>query len=123
MERIKFNSWKEMYDYLLNDGDLYSPETETYVFGYNMYGSIAYYSLDEDEVRNLVNECGNDEYWSGYLGVGGWICDIGKDYEMLWEEEKQYDENDDNSAYWFCLENYEHEWYDTNDYAEKFKEA
>lgn len=118
MKPIKFNNWKEMYDKIVEEGcDLYSPSEELYVFGYNDSGSIAYYSIDNKEAKELSESAiVDDEYWGAYLGVGGYINDIGDDYEELWIQGKQYEEREDNHAFMFCKELYKFEWYDTEEY-------
>lgn len=123
MKPIKFNNGREMYDYLVKSpkGDLYSPSYGTYVFGYNDCGSIAYYSIDVNEAKDLANKCKEygEKYWNAFLGLGIYICDIGKDYEELWKmgTRMEYNPNEENNAYWFCEECYMYDdWYDTNDY-------
>ena len=118
MKPIKFNNWKEMYDKIVEEGcDLYSPSEELYVFGYNDSGSIAYYGIDNKEAIELSERAIVDnEYWGAHLGVGGYINDIGDDYEELWIQGKQYEEREDNDAFLFCNELYKLEWYDTREY-------
>lgn len=38
---MKFKTWEEMYRYLENEGDLYNPLLELYVFLYNEAGHYA----------------------------------------------------------------------------------
>ena len=120
MKPIKFNSWEEMYNaVVMDDIDLYSPEARMYVFHYNAYGSLAYYDVDENEAKELAEQAMDENYWGAYLGVGGYILDIGDDYEKLWEQNRHYEERDDNSACWFCKDYYNCTWYDTKDYTEE----
>lgn len=74
---MKFNSGKEMLDYILDGHDLYSSSTATYVFAYNDLGSIAVYGeIFEDEANELHWKANDsDEYWGAFLGIGGMIYD------------------------------------------------
>lgn len=72
MTDVKFNSAKEMYQYLCNVGnerDIWSPKNNLYIFAYNVYGSICTYdNIDENKAKELDAE---EEYWGAYLGWCG----------------------------------------------------
>ncbi len=109
--RMKFETASEMYQFLMYDADLYSPSLETYIFGYNDRGSIAYYSITKEEAKNLAEQVeGTDECWSGCLGPGGWIVDPEGD--------------EDPAPILEFLEDYlgADDWYDTRDYANVVEE-
>lgn len=75
---MKFETAHQMLDYINSNHDLYSPKAEIHVFNYNEAGSIATYSITIDEAKELSNEVkkGIDEqYWAGFLGIGGSIWD------------------------------------------------
>lgn len=75
-EAIKFDSAKDMFEYLLNDCDLYNLETGDYVFKYSESGSFAVYDLFIEEAEELEKKATEgSEYWGAYLGVGGVIYD------------------------------------------------
>lgn len=72
---MRFATTKEMMDALLKC-DLYSVESERYVFTYNDGGSICIYYIDKDEARKLAQMAHeDDEYWGAYLGTGGTVYD------------------------------------------------
>lgn len=93
-----FNSAQEMLDCIQKGTDLYNPKTETYVFVYSEAGSIAYYSIDNEEAKELQRKAEeNDEYWGAFLGPGGWIVDDpSSDF---------YNEGDETNLDW-CEERY-----------------
>ena len=110
---MRFNNGREMLDLLEKDIDLYSPEAETYVFRYNEAGSIAYYSLDKNEARELAVKAKEDgEYWGGLLGPGGYIVDS--------EEYEYYQEGDETPLDW-CNASIDVEWYSTDTYLKEVK--
>ena len=99
---MKFNSGKEMLDYIVDCSDLYSAEKDLYVFGYNNYGSIAVYNIYPNQamkLRDMSEESG--EYWGAFLGAGGSIYDDPR-YE-------NFEEGDYSNLDW-CNDNYEGEW-------------
>lgn len=73
---MKFDSAKQMLDYIQEGNDLYNPRLEVYVFVYSDAGSIAYYNISVDEAKELERRSREaDEYWGAFLGPGGWIVD------------------------------------------------
>lgn len=74
---MKFATAEQMLEFINDGNDLYSPKAEIYVFGYNDAGSIATYSISEEEAKRLSNrvKSGDEDYWSAFLGVGGEIWD------------------------------------------------
>lgn len=73
---MKFNTAKEMLDYINDNNDLYSRKAEKYVFNYNESGSICTYDIDEDEAKELAKKAKKTpEYWAAFLGTGGKIFD------------------------------------------------
>lgn len=106
---MRFKSGKEMLDVILSGTDLYSPEKETYVFLYNDAGSIAHYSIDKEKADELADKAKKyDDYWAGFLGVGGSIAD-----DPSYED---FEEGDYSNLDW-CNDMYDGEWIDTNDYG------
>lgn len=96
---MKFNSGKEMYDYLLDGNDLYEPQLGIYVFLYNDAGALCTYNLSKLQAAELNKEVReNGEYWGAYLGRGGKILD---------------DEPD--ASYRFCDLYYNRNWIDTEE--------
>ena len=80
---MKFNSAEGMYHYLCNNGDLYNPVNETYMFQYNEDGAICCYSISEDHAAELaVKSIEDGEYWGAYLGTGGYIYEAEKALEI-----------------------------------------
>ena len=80
---MKFNSGREMFDYINSDMDLYSPFEEIYVFKYTDNGSICTYTISNEHAKRLKKM---DGYWGGHLGWGGQIFD----------SEEWYKENKEN---------------------------
>lgn len=107
----KFNSGKEMLDYLQAGKDLYNPETDAYVFVYNEDKAIAYYSVSKEDAKKYAKiEADTGEYWDSNLGVGGYI------YEDQLSE--NYDKSKMSSRD-FCNEHFnEGVWVKTTDYLE-----
>ncbi len=108
-EPITFGSAEEMLHYIRNNGDLYCPGEELYVFHYNLDGAIAVYDIDEEEAKDLSAKSieSDGEYWGAFLGFGGRIYDVPDEH------------CDDDYAMEFCEDHYNLKWYDTNDYAHK----
>lgn len=80
---MKFNSAEGMYHYLCNNGDLYNPVKEVYMFQYNEDGAICCYSISEDHAAELaVKSIEDGEYWSAYLGIGGHIYEAEEALEI-----------------------------------------
>lgn len=70
---MRFESWQEMYDFVVAGHDLWSPEMGTYAFAYNDRGALATYNIDAQEASKLNESC--TEYWGAMLGPGGYILD------------------------------------------------
>lgn len=103
---MKFNSGKEMYDYLQNSGDLYCQEEEIYVFMYNEAGALCYYYVSKDEAKALSLQSKEmDDYWGAFLGTGGCILD---------EEELEYSIQ---PSFDFCNEQFDKDWVSTSEYC------
>lgn len=69
---IRFESAKEMFDFIRTGRDIYSSGLEKYIFLYAEYDSICEYSIDEQEAGELKATKG---CWSGHLGKGGRVYD------------------------------------------------
>ncbi len=69
---IRFESAKEMFDFIRTGRDIYSSKLEKYIFLYAEYDSICEYSIGEQEAEELKATKG---CWSGHLGKGGRIYD------------------------------------------------
>lgn len=69
---IRFESPKEMFDFIRTGRDIYSSGLEKYIFLYAEYDSICEYSIGEQEAEELKATKG---CWSGHLGKGGRIYD------------------------------------------------
>lgn len=111
----KFNSGKEMLDFLQTGKDLYNPETGAYVFVYNEDKAIAYYSVSKEDAKKYAKtEADTGEYWGSNLGVGGYI------YEDQLSE--NYDKSKMSSRD-FCDEHFdEGVWVKTTDYLDYLEE-
>lgn len=111
----KFNSGKEMLDFLQAGKDLYNPETGAYVFVYNEDKAIAYYSVSKEDAKKYAKiEADTGEYWGSNLGVGGYI------YEDQLSE--NYDKSKMSSRD-FCDEHFnEGVWVKTTDYLDYLEE-
>lgn len=98
---IVFSSGEDMYEKIrLNDYELYSENTELYVFPYNNRGAVAYYHIDKKRAIELEKAASEtDEYWGALLGPGGCICDAPDDEPVP-----------DCSALDFCNEHYQDGW-------------
>lgn len=74
---IKFKNGLEMLLKITEQNlDLYNRELELYVFGYNEYGSIAAYHIENQGASRLAKKAAaTHEYWSAFLGPGGAIYD------------------------------------------------
>ncbi len=123
MEFKKFKSGMEMYEYVHDGKDLYSKSLGTYIFDYNDAGALCIYSLDEDEIVELINKCleyddEGEEYWAGHLGWGGEILD---DFDYDDDEHRYSNDWELNKLYLrpsleFCEETFDVEdWLDTDD--------
>ena len=97
---MRFNSGREMLDYIMDVGDLYNSDSEQYVFLYNNYGAIAVYRLNVDEFRELYRRAEEDgEYVSAYLGFDGYIYDSE-------DNPNPYDRNETYSSLDWCNDHY-----------------
>lgn len=76
VNQLTFHNGAEMLE-ALQTGDLYSPLSEIYIFIYNDVGSLCSYDITLSEAETLENKCREQpgEYWSAFLGTGGWIYD------------------------------------------------
>ena len=54
---IRFASAKEMFEYLQDVGDLYSPDERIYVFNYSESGALAVYRIYFRGVRHILFSC------------------------------------------------------------------
>ena len=83
---MEFKSAEEMKKAVVEDIlDLYNPNTEEYVFCYSEEPEeIATYSLTPKEAQTLAEEAGEENYWGGLLGPGGWVLE-GEDMENYFE--------------------------------------
>lgn len=111
----KFNSGKEMLDFLQAGKDLYNPETDAYVFVYSEDKAIAYYRISKEDAKECAKiEADTGEYWGNNLGVGGYI------YEDQLSE--NYDKSKMSSRD-FCNEHFnEGVWVKTTDYLNYLEE-
>lgn len=96
---LKFKNGKEMYDYICEGNDIYSKSERTYAFVYNDAGAICTYTLDDEDVAELLEECKKHpgEYWGAFLGwKGSNILDDGEydndeyRYSEDWEKNRLY---------------------------------
>ena len=98
MEYKKFSSGKEMYDYICSGKDLYSKSLRTYVFVYNDAGALCLYTLELENVLELITlSKENNEYWGAFLGwKGSEVLDEAEfdneeyRYSDDWEKQKLY---------------------------------
>ena len=74
MRKVEFKSGAAMLDFL-SGADLYNIVTGEYVFRYNEEGSIAVYSFGMDKAISLAHQSQGKDYWSAFLGLGGYIYD------------------------------------------------
>lgn len=111
----KFNSGKEMLDFLQAGKDLYNPETGAYVFVYSEDKAIACYCVSKEYAYKYAKtEADTGEYWGSNLGVGGYI------YEDQLSE--NYDKSKMSSRD-FCDEHFdEGVWVKTTDYLDYLEE-
>lgn len=122
MNYKKFKNGDEMFGYITSGNDLYSKSAGVYVFVYNDADALCCYSLDSEEVAELLEEREKslfpDEYWEAFLGWGGEILDEWEynddehRYSEDWEKRKLYLQ----PSLDFCNEMFETEdWLDTDD--------
>lgn len=75
-EPITFDSAKDMFEYIMDNCDLYNLETGDYVFRYSEAGSFAVYGLALDAAEELEKRANEENlYWGAFLGIGGAIYD------------------------------------------------
>lgn len=103
---MKFVSWIQMYNFLQNEIEMYSPELERYIYLYNDAGAICTYIISKDEAKKLktLTKAKNLESWSCLLGPGGSILD-----------DENYDRDMQTDLYlWptydFCKKYFKYEW-------------
>ncbi|MBR2401261.1 MAG: hypothetical protein IKB01_00640 [Lachnospiraceae bacterium] len=121
---MKFQSEKEMYEYLCSGKDLYSKELGIYIFEYNDAHALCYYYLRPSEVVSLLKKREEtNEYWGAYLGIGGYILDD-PEYD---DDEHRYNESEDVRALYikpslnFCKDTYMVEdWLCTDDVTPEY---
>ena len=93
---MKFKDGDEMYDYLVCNGDyvgrdLYSKKLGIYVFEYNDAGALCIYSLDPEQVVELIKDSKETgDYWAGFLGWQGSEILDESDYD---DDEHRYSED------------------------------
>ena len=122
---MKFANGNEMYDYLRCNGDyigrdLYSKSLGIYVFEYNDAGALCIYSLDPEQVVELVKDSKEiGEYWAAFLGWKGSAILDDSDYD---DDEHRYSDDEKMRNLYlrpsleFCDETYMVEdWMDTDD--------
>ena len=119
---LKFKSGKEMYDYICAGNDIYSESERTYAFVYNDAGAICIYTLDEEDVAEILEEMKknpNEEFWGAFLGWKGSNILDDLDYN---DDEYRYSEDwGKNRLYLrpsleFCEETYKvADWIDCKD--------
>lgn len=92
---MQFNSALEIYDYLIDSGDLYNTTKGIYLFNYNAAGAIAYYYISRGELRDLLMKVDPEEnYLGAALGPGGYIIDvqlIAPDGEIIEYEDPEFE--------------------------------
>lgn len=74
---MKFETAMKMYEYIRDNGDLYSPSEEIYVFLYSEDGAICSYDITNEQAKELsaLSKEHDGEYWGAFLGFGGSIHD------------------------------------------------
>ena len=117
---LKFKSGKEMYDYICAGNDIYSKSERTYAFVYNDAGAICIYTLDDEDVKDLVEKSKqHNDYWCAFLGWKG--SDILDDGEYDNDEYRYSEDWEKNKLYLrpsleFCEETYKvADWIDCKD--------
>ena len=117
---MKFESAKDMYEEA-RDCDLYNKELELYVFGYNDFGALCYYHIDEEEAEELRRKSreNDGEYWGAFLGIGGYVLDDMDFYPEDYDEDNEKCLTEDewidlflSPSYEFCEEYYKHDGWD-----------
>lgn len=119
----KFNSGREMYEFLCSGKDLYSKNKMSYIFEYNDAHALCHYCLDSEAVCEILRKKDANEYWGAYLGIGGGIMDA-SDYD---NEDYRYSENPWKRMLYlrpsieYCMEMYKvNDWVDTEDVTEEY---
>lgn len=99
---MRFKSPQEMYDFVADGDDIYSPSAEMYIFLYNDTGSLCAYRMSLEEAKSLQSRCVNeDDCWSDFLGPGGLIYDT-----LDYEEKPVYDKAIED----LCAPLYKEQW-------------
>ena len=118
---MKFSTPKEMLKYIQAGNDIWSPTLEKYVFLYSELGSICCYNIDLDEAKELEEKSKGSnptEYWSGFLGRGGFIYDTIEWYKDTMENGEKFEPDElYDHALAFCQEYYNAEWIDCSKVA------
>ena len=91
---MKFKDGKSMLKKIQSGVDLYNPETEKYVYVYNIDGAICVRYIATTETKKVA-ELAGDENWGSVLGTGG----------QIW----------DDPLGW-CEDHYNGEWFDTKEW-------
>lgn len=96
---------KEIAERIIDDIDMYNPETGIYAFHYNDKDAICIYHIPVDKAIVLAKEAkAQNEYWGGLLGIGGLVFDNPEDFvqaygvEDGWMTCKEFLEVNDKEA-------------------------
>lgn len=80
---MKFNSAKDMLEFIQDGNDLWSESEGLYVFAYNEDGAVCTYSINITQAKELSLKAElYDDYWSAFLGWGGSIYDEPTNLEL-----------------------------------------
>lgn len=86
---MKFESWEEMYNTIIEGTDLYSESERLYVFVYNEANALCCYNLSNEEAMEIATKANEKgEYWGAFLGWGGDIMDD-TDYDGYSDDENE----------------------------------
>ena len=83
---MKFKTWEEMYRYLENEGDLYNPLLELYVFLYNEAGALCTYNISEEKATEILSQeevKAVADVKMGSESATAWGCDLTYDYVKI----------------------------------------
>ena len=113
---IKFKSGQDMLDTICNGIDLYSPETEQYVFLYNdEYSICVHWGIETEDADEFAELCaGGDGYWGEYIPGGH--------HSGIYDDPSSYDyhKSQPTNLDW-CEDNYRYTWYDTRTWNSAFE--
>ena len=118
---MKFDSWKEMYNYVIEGNDLYCPETKTYIFVYNDADALCCYYLKDGEADELVakSQKYNNDYWSAFLGFGGEVLDDLRYTKYQYSKSEILRRAYLKRSFDFCKQNYKYFWINTKNYGKE----